>query len=144
MEKPRALYPARAAKEKQMYRIDKTNEYLLVELEADFDYSTIKQITYNETMMSEVERLNDIWLIGKHRAHLRLGDIQLLVDDFKRLYTRTNDTKKIAMVVQQGLTEAIIQLLASGIHRCTSVSCCVFHTVDEARQWIQAKNSQVA
>lgn len=127
-----------------MYHITKTNESLLVEIEADFDYGTIKQITYNETVMSEAGRLNDIWLFGKHRAQLRLGDIQLLVDDFKRLYARPSDTKKIAMVVQQGLTEAIIQLLASGIRRCASVSCCVFHTVDEARQWVQAKNSQVA
>jgi hypothetical protein len=127
-----------------MFMIKKDEACLLVELRGDFDYSTVKQILYNETMTAEFGRMNDIWMIGNHHARLRLGDIQLLVDDFTRLFPRTVKCKKTAMVVAPGLTEAIIRLLANGIERSLMVSCRVFHTADDARQWLLAQNSQVA
>jgi len=127
-----------------MYTISKNNECMLVEFNADFDYGTMKSILINKTLAAEFRHLHNLWMIGKHRAQLRLGDIQTLVDDFVRLHVGSTCTKKMAIVVEPGLTEAKMQLIASGIERLESISSRVFHTVSEARHWLLANNSPSA
>jgi len=127
-----------------MYDITKNNDCLLVEFKADFDYGTINSILSNETLVDEFRRLHTIWIIGRHQAELRLGDIQTLVDDFGRIHADRPCRKKMAIVVEQGLTEAKMRLMASGIERLKAITSRVFHTSDEARQWLLAGNSQMA
>ncbi len=121
-----------------MYDISKSDDCLLVEFKADFDYGTINSILSNESLADEFRRLHNVWVIGRHQAELRLGDIQTLVDDFGKLHTGCPDAKKMAIVVEPGLTEAKMRLMASGIERLKAISSRVFHTAHEARQWLLA------
>jgi len=125
-----------------MYNIIRDDECLLVELKADFDYGTINRILVNENLASEPVHSHHLWIIGRHQAELRLGDIQTLVDDFGRLHDGHPCEKKMAIVVEPGLTEEKMRLMASGIERLKSISSRVFHTDNEARQWLLDSNSQ--
>lgn len=119
-----------------MYRIDRTKSFLQVQFKADFDYSTLKQLLYNELTLPEFSRLNDMWLIGKYRAHLRLGDVQSIVDDFGRLCPDEACQKKMAIVVKPGLTSAILQLMADSLDRRLPFACRVFDSQAVAEDWI--------
>lgn len=121
-----------------MYNISRNDECLLVEFKADFDYGTISSILIHETLTSDEMHSHYLWIIGRHQGELCLGDIQTLVDDFGRLHDGRPYTKKMAIVVEPGLTEEKMRLMASGIERLKSISSRVFHTSDEARQWLLA------
>lgn len=126
-----------------MYKIEKRDDSLLVCFNGDFDYSTIKQVIYKELMLPEFAQLNDIWHVGKHRAHLRLGEIQTIVDDFSKLCPDTACMKKTAIVVEPGLTSAILGLLADGLDRKLPLTCRIFESMEAAEAWTGIKR-QVA
>ena len=127
-----------------MYSIEKSNDCLYVTFENDLDYSTIKQIIYGDLAMPEFCRINDIWIVGSHRAHIRLGEIQTIIDDFGHLCPRDAADKKIAIVSDLGLTAAILELLADGLDRKLPLSCRLFSTLEAAEEWIGVAASQVA
>ncbi len=127
-----------------MYKISIEKECLLVQFNANFDYSTIKQVMYKEMTLPDFPRKNDLWLIGEHRADLRLGDIQKLVDDFSRLYPRNMGAKKTAIVVQAGLTAAILELLAKGMESRFPISCRIFASRKAAEEWLGASSRKIA
>lgn len=119
-----------------MYQVSRDEHCIMVELKQDFDYGILKEIIYNEIMISDAMHLHDIWLVGQHRAHLRLGELQNIVDDFRKLCPKGMRHKKSAIVVDPGLTEAILKLLADGIQMRLPITCRTFRAVDEARNWI--------
>lgn len=120
-----------------MYKIDKTDTSLLVQFRGDFDYSTIKQIIYNELMVPNFCQLNGFWLVGKHRANLRLGDVQNIVEDYCKCCSQCNScTRKMAIVAEPGLTSAILELIAKGLNRKRALSCRVFESREAAEKWV--------
>lgn len=127
-----------------MYQLEKHDECLLVFFRETLNYSSIKCLIHDELVMPEFSRMNDIWLIGKHRADLRLREIQALLDDICQLVPAGVRTGKIAIVVDPGLTSAILELLAAGLERRLSLSCRTFETFEAAEEWIGRSASQVA
>lgn len=127
-----------------MYSIEKNSDRLYVTFEGDLDYSTIKQIIYGELAMPEFCELNDIWILGENRAHIRLGEIQTVIDDFSNFCPPEACDKKMAIVAQAGLTAAILELLADGLNKKLPFSCRMFRTLEAAEEWIGFATSQVA
>jgi len=127
-----------------MYSIANNNDHLMVTVRSDLDYSMIKQIIYDELVMPEFRLLHDIWHVGKHRAQIRLGEIQTIVDDFRNLCPPDTCDKKVAIVAEPGLTASILKLLADGLDKKLPLSCRMFGSVDAAKEWIGAEAGQVA
>ena len=55
-----------------MYRIEHNSDHLLVKFIDDFDFNTVEVIIHHLMLMKEYPDTNDIWLIGNHRADIRL------------------------------------------------------------------------
>ncbi len=127
-----------------MYTIEKSDHCLLVNFKADFDYSTIKRIIYDELIMPEFGCQHDVWLVGGHQAQVRLGEIQNIVDDFSKLCPQNTSNKKMAIIANPGLTSAILDLLADGLDRKLPFSCRTFSSRTAAEKWLEKEDSYVA
>ena len=127
-----------------MYKIHELESHLRVELEDDFCFGTIRTIIHNVTSLSLYTSMDDIWLIGKHHASISLGDIEELVDDFRCLCSRSATRKKTAVVVDEGLTESMVQLWVEGVDKQLPFECSMFHTLAEAEEWLGVAASKVA
>ncbi len=127
-----------------MYQIKQSDNNLIVSFLGDFDYSILKQVIYSELVMPEFRRMNDIWVVGKHRAQIRLGEIQTIVDDFSHLCPPDTCNKKLAIVAEPGLTSAILELLADGLDKNLPLSCRIFSSIDEASEWVGVEANYVA
>lgn len=115
-----------------------------VTFEDDFTYSTIRTIIRHETLLPQYTRMDDVWLIGKHQALITLGDLETMVADFKCMCPRNASRKKTAIVVDQGLTEAIVLLWIKQSEARMPFTCRVFHTLQEAESWLGVAESKVA
>jgi hypothetical protein len=52
--------------------------------------------------------------------------------------------KKTAIVVEPGLTQAIMKLLADGLRNQLSIDCRTFNRLEDALEWIGPAQSKVA
>ena len=127
-----------------MYKIETLANHMLVEFEDNFGYNAIRAVLQHQTQMPEYNRLHDIWMIGKHHSRVRLGELLSIVDDFTCLCPSNADRKKIAIVVNRGATEATIRLLAKGVNRLLRFECCVFHSLNEAEEWLEVTVAEIA
>jgi hypothetical protein len=119
-----------------MYTISIHKKHMVVKFEDNFGYEAIRAILHHQTRMPEYIRMHDIWLIGKHHSLISLGELLSIVDDFTCLCPTSVERKKIALVVDQGLTESIVQLLAQGVNRKHRFECRVINTLYEAEAWL--------
>lgn len=127
-----------------MYEIRKNNNHLRVEFKDDFDYPVIKAIIRHETMMKEYPDTNDIWLIGKHHANIRLSELDTMVQDFHCLCPTDSTRSKTAVVVNEGLTGAVLELWVNALKKRVAFEIQLFHTLDEAEDWLGLAKEQVA
>jgi len=127
-----------------MYKIHELESHLRVELKDDFCFGTIRTIIHNVTSLPLYASMDDIWLIGKHHALISLGDIEELVADFRCQCSRSATRKKTAVVVDEGLTESIVQLWTEGVDKQLPFECSMFHTLAEAEAWLGMADSTVA
>lgn len=118
-----------------MYRIAQNDGYLLVELMDNFTLSVVQTIIHHETSMPQYPDTNDIWLIGSHRADIHLGDIELMVNEFQCRCPRQASRTKTAIVVDEGLTGAILELWVKGLQRRVAFDIRIFRTLDQAQAW---------
>lgn len=125
-----------------MYRIEKEEGYLLVRFLDDFDYGIVQAVIHHVTSMGDFADTNDIWLIGKHRADIRLGELETMVRDFQCHCPRDAARSKTAIVVNPGLTEAIIGLWVDGARKRVPFDMRIFHTFEEALTWLNASEAQ--
>jgi len=116
----------------------------MVEFLDSFDYSMIQSIIRHETMMKEYPYTNDIWLIGKHHANIRLGELETMVREFQCLCPTDATRTKTAVVVDEGLTGAIFELWVKGIHKRMAFDVKIFHSLDEAKDWLEIDVAEVA
>jgi uncharacterized protein YchJ len=65
-----------------MYTISTHESHIQVNFEADFTDQSLKAIIHHETTMPEYLRMNDIWLIGKHRSLIAMDDLESMASDF--------------------------------------------------------------
>ena len=119
-----------------MYRIHKHATHLLVEFLENFDCNAVREIIRHETMLREYADTNDIWLIGKHRADINLNDLEIMVQAFRCRCPEDAKRKKSALVVDEGLTEAILQLWVKEAGTRVSFDIRIFHTLEEAEAWL--------
>ena len=93
-----------------MYDIKKYDSHLLVEFLGDFDFPMVQTIIRHETMLKEYPSTDDIWLVGKHRADIRLGELEDMVREFQCLCPPESTRTKTAVVVNEGLSGALLEL----------------------------------
>ena len=127
-----------------MYKIENKDGYLLVTFEEDFDYNTISVIIHHVTMMQEYPHTNDLWMIGKHHARIRLGELESMVREFHCHCPRDATRTKTAIVAQQGLTQAILELWVNAVRKKVSFELQIFNTLEEAEEWLGTAVSKVA
>jgi hypothetical protein len=127
-----------------MYEIRKYDSHLRVEFKDDFDYSMVKTIIHHETMLKEYPDTNDIWLVGKHHADIRLGELETMVKDFHCRCPRGATRTKTAVVVNEGLTGAILELWVNALQKRVAFDIRIFHTLDEAEGWLGVAAEKVA
>jgi hypothetical protein len=127
-----------------MYEIRKERDHLRVEFQEDFNYPMIKTIIHHETMLKEYPDTNDIWLVGKHRADIRLGELETMVREFHCLCPTDATRTKTAIVVDEGLTGAILEIWVNALQKRVTFDIKIFHTLDEAQEWLGVAESMVA
>jgi hypothetical protein len=127
-----------------MYEIRKEKNHLLVEFLDNFNYPMIQTIIRHETMMKEYPNTNDIWLVGKHRADIRLGELETMVREFHCLCPPDAIRTKTAVVVDEGLTGAILELWVNALQKRVAFDIKIFRTQDEAQEWLGVAESMVA
>jgi hypothetical protein len=119
-----------------LYKISTRENYLLVEFEDDFDNYTIKSIIHHVTWLTDYSRINDIWLIGKHRSLIAMDDIDSVVAGFKCRCPRSAFRKKTAIVVSFGLTDVIMKVWVKQARNKLPFEFRVFHKLEEAEEWL--------
>lgn len=124
-----------------MYKIEKHDGFLLVRFLEDFDFNVVQTIIHHITSIKEYPDTNDIWLIGQHRADIRLGELENLMREFHCRCPRDSTRTKTAIVVEPGMTEAIIQLWMNATNKKVSFDMRIFHTVTEAQLWMDLAES---
>jgi hypothetical protein len=127
-----------------MYEIRKEKNHLLVEFQEDFNFPMIKTIIHHETMLKEYPETNDIWLVGNHRADIRLGELETMVREFHCLCPVDSTRTKTAVVVDEGLTGAILELWVNALQKRVTFDIKIFHALDEAQAWLGVAESMVA
>jgi hypothetical protein len=127
-----------------MYEIRKERDHLLVEFQEDFNYPMVKTIIHHETMLKEYPDTNDIWLIGKHRADIRLGELEMMVREFHCLCPTDATRTKTAIVVDEGLTGAILELWVNGLKKRVAFDIKIFYALNEAQAWLGVAEYMVA
>jgi hypothetical protein len=127
-----------------MYNIEKNHDHLLVTFEEDFNFCMIQTIIHHLTGTKEYPDTNDIWIIGAHRADIRLGELELMVKEFKCRCPRDATRTKTAIVAEQGLTQAIIELWANALKKQVAFEIRIFSELEEAKEWMAVAHSMVA
>ena len=127
-----------------MYNISRHAGYLLVKFIDDFDYPMIHTAIHHETMLKEYADTNDIWWIGDNRALICLSEIELMVEAFECRCSRDAKRTKTAVVVNEGLTGAIIEMWVNGLRRHVAFEIEIFRTLDCAKQWLGVDRARVA
>ena len=127
-----------------MYEIRKHDNHLLVEFLGDFNYPMVQTIIRHESMLKEYPDTNDIWLIGKHHADIRLGELEMMVREFIGLYPTDATRTKTAIVVNEGLSKAILELWVNGLQKHVAFDIKLFPTQEEAEAWLGIAKERVA
>ncbi|VGO21115.1 hypothetical protein [Pontiella sulfatireligans] len=127
-----------------MYHIHENPDHLLVEFRRDFDYPMIQTIIHHETTMLEYPATNDIWLIGTHHADIRLGELESMVQEFQCRCPKDATRTKTAVVCDQGLTQAVIELWMAEAQKRVAFEMRMFKTLEEAEGWLGVAVAEVA
>lgn len=127
-----------------MYSISRNDGYLMVKFSDNFDFSMIQTAIHHETMLKEYADTNDIWLIGGHRAEIRLGELEQLTNEFQCRCPSDATRTKTAVVVDEGLTGAIIELWVTGLKKQVTFEIEIFGALDEAERWLGIHEASVA
>jgi hypothetical protein len=120
-----------------MYRITRNDGYLMVKFIDDFDFPMIQTAIRHETTMREYADTNDIWLIGDNHARIRLAEVEMLVSEFQTRCSRYERRSKTALVVDAGLTGAIMELLVDGLKKRVAFEVEIFRTLEDAKEWLE-------
>ena len=127
-----------------MYKIHKNPNHLLVEFEANFNYTVIQTVIHHLTAMKEYPHMDDIWLVGSHHADIRLGEVETMVRDFQCHCPRDATRTKTAVVCEQGLTQAVIELWMDAAKKRVAFDMQMFRTLEDAEAWLGVAKEQVA
>lgn len=127
-----------------MYNIARDREYLLVEFVEDFDFPMIYSAIHHTTMLGEYPHTDDIWLIRDKRAQIHLGEIDLLVKEFECRCPRNATRAKTAIVVDEGFTGSVLELLASGLKKKVVFEIGVFRSLEDAECWLEVNEAAEA
>lgn len=127
-----------------MYRINRNKAYLMVQFIDDMDFSMIQAAIHHETMLREYADTNDIWLIGKNRIAIHLEEIETLANEFQCRCPRDATRSKTAIVVEPGLTGAIVELLVNGLQKKVAFEIEIFRALDDAKHWLGVHETSLA
>ncbi len=127
-----------------MYTIEKNGDHLLVKFNEIFDFPMIQTIIHHLTKIREYPGTNDIWLIGNHHADIRLGELEMMVREFQCLCPTDATRTKTAVVVDNGLTGAIISLWVEGLKNRVAFDIRIFPALEEAQAWLGVGKKRVA
>jgi len=120
-----------------MYNIAQKDDYLLVKFIDDFDFPMIQTAIHHATSLRKYPDTDDIWLFGDKRAEIYLGEIDLMVKAFECRCPKDATRKKTAIVVDEGLTGAIIELMINGLRKRVPFAVRMFRTLEDAEHWLR-------
>ena len=126
-----------------MYKIEKNDGYLRVNFHEDFDYNAIRSIIHHVTMLKEYPHTDDLWMIGKHHAHIRLHELETMVKEFQCSCPHNATRTKTAVVAERGLTRSILELWVNATKKLVPFELELFHTLEEAEAWMGIANPKV-
>jgi hypothetical protein len=126
-----------------MYSIQEYEGCLRVGFNGDFDCGTVQTIIHHETAMPQYRSTNDLWVIGSHRARIRLGEIDTMVREFHSRCTRNGSRNKTAIVVDEGFTHSIIGLWVNAVLKKVPFEMRIFNDVEDAEVWLSESREQV-
>lgn len=127
-----------------MYYINKFSDHLRIEFQDNFNYTTMKAIIHHVTMLKEYPHTNDIWLIGKHHADIRLGEVETMVKEFHCRCPQRVTRTKTAVVVEQRFTQTILELWINAIQKKVDFDLCIFQSLEDAESWLGLAEAKVA
>jgi hypothetical protein len=116
----------------------------MVKFSDNFDFPMIQTAIHHETMLGEYADTNDIWLIGEHHSHIHLGDLEKLTNEFQCRCPRDATRTKTAIVVDEGLTGAIIELWMDRLKMKVAFEIAIFRTLNEAECWLGIREASYA
>lgn len=119
-----------------MYKIEKNSNYLQVKFNQDFDHGTIRKIIHHITRMEEYPHTNDLWIVGKHHANIRLHELETMVNEFQCRCPNHATRTKTAVVAERGQTRSILELWLNATQKRVSFELKLFHTLEEAKLWL--------
>lgn len=127
-----------------MYSIETNKDHLLVKFEEDFDYPMILAIIKHETLLPEYSGTNDIWLIGSHKSRISYCDLDTMATEFRCMCPRDATRAKTAIVVDESLTKAIIELWVGMVRKRIPFEIELFETPEAAERWLGIAGTKVA
>ena len=127
-----------------MYKIHKKPGHLLVEFTDNFTAGMIQAVMHHEASLPEFKRMNDIWLIGKHWGMVSLGDFEPVFADLASIYPKDATRNKTALVIDPGLTDAIVRMWVRQYEKQLPFECRAFHSIEEAEAWLGVAAAEVA
>lgn len=127
-----------------MYRIEQNGGYLRVKFEKDFDCKDVQTIIRHVTSIKAYPHTNDIWIIGKHHADIRLGELEMMMTEFHCRCSKDATRTKTAVVVEPGVTASIIELWVSATNKRVQFEMRLFHSLSEAEMWLEEAEEALA
>ncbi|MEN7972561.1 MAG: hypothetical protein ABFR47_01870 [Verrucomicrobiota bacterium] len=127
-----------------MYTIERNGDRLLVNFLESFDYDAIREVIHHVTMLKEYPHTNDIWLIGKHQANLRLHELESMVKEFQCRCPRDATRTKTAIVAEWGTTRSILEIWANALRKRISFELKIFQSLEKAEEWMGIAETKVA
>lgn len=119
-----------------MYTIEENDDHILVKFEDSFDYPMARTVFRHLTGIRQYPHTNDIWVIGRHTADIRLGELENMVQEFQYACPAGAQRTKTAVVVAEGLTGAILELFVKAMQKRVSYKLRIFRTLEEAQAWL--------
>ncbi|HEY5654131.1 MAG TPA: hypothetical protein VIR63_07180 [Pontiella sp.] len=126
-----------------MYDIEKKHNHLRVNFSEDFDYETIKRVIHHLTMIREYPHTNDLWIIGKHHAHIRLSELETMVKEFHCRCPKDATRTKTAVVAERSMTRSVLELWVNAVKKRVNFDLEVFHSLEEAESWLGVSSCQL-
>jgi hypothetical protein len=127
-----------------MYSITEEDGYLLVKFEDDFDYAIVRTIIHHVTKKKEYPCTNDIWMIGKYHARIRLGEVETMVQDFHCQCPSDATRTKTAIVAEREGTQTILELWVHSVKKRVPFDLKIFYCLEEAKEWLGVADFQLS
>ncbi len=126
-----------------MYEIKKVKGTLRINFKRDFGLHAFRRAIHRITMMEEYPHTNDIWVIGKHHAHIKLNELETMAKEFLCHCPHNATRTKSAIVIEREMTLSIFKVWMNAVQKKVSFDLRIFHSLEEAEAWLGIAESEL-